>query len=92
MKFGALSELSKIKIASSGGIFFPLFGFPPVRFIIQDGGRAIKGLFIACRPNMLALQVTIIFVIILCSMRRVSNTDDPLHNVPFRDRGRVPVE
>ena len=49
MKFGAVSELSKINIASSGGAFYPLFfDIPPVRFIIQDGRRAIKGLFISC--------------------------------------------
>lgn len=91
MKFGALSELSNINIASSGGIFFPCF----LTSLLSDlsfkmAGEQSKGYSSLAQPNMLALQVTIIFVI--CSMRRVSNTDDPLHNVIFRDRGRVPVE
>lgn len=91
MKFGALSELSNINIASSGGIFFPCF----LTSLLSDlsfkmAGEQSKGYSSLAQPNMLALQVTIIFVI--CSMRRVSNTDDPLHNVIFRERGRVPVE
>ena len=45
-------------------------------------GEQSKGYSSLAQPNMLALQVTIIFVI--CLMRRVSNTDDPLHNVIFR--------
>ena len=90
MKFGALSELSKINIASSGGIFSPLLTSLLSDLSFKMAGQQSKGYSSLAQPNMLALQVTIIFVI--CSMSRVSNTDDPLHNVIFRDRGRVPVE
>ena len=81
MKLGALSELSKINIASSGGIFFPSFLTSPLSDLSSKmAGEQSKDYSSLAQPNMLALQVTIIFFI--CSMRRVSNTDDLLFNVP----------